>query len=138
MCDKPCFPERGWTSVCWWKVVNELLVLLCMQVQILLPLMNNLCLNLWFLTLFIFHFSLPSHYGGNELPAGVKPQHLCTSEKSWLLLIDILQLNSRIFYLYTYNIYYLFCIFVLYTPRNIIVHKIYVGILPIEFQWYLP
>lgn len=32
---KPCFPGRGWTSACRWKVVNEFFFLFCFHVQLL-------------------------------------------------------------------------------------------------------
>lgn len=53
-----CFPAEPWTLACTWEVVNELLVLLCLHVQLLPSLLNWLHLNQE-----IFHF-----YSSHSLP----------------------------------------------------------------------
>jgi len=40
MCDEPCFPGNDWTSVCWWEVTNEFLILFCLCVQLFLYMLN--------------------------------------------------------------------------------------------------
>ena len=63
---EPCFPGEGWTPACWWEVVNEFLILLCLHVQLLLYLLNCLFLKSWVFSLLPFWFSRPTHQGRSE------------------------------------------------------------------------
>lgn len=111
MCYKSCFPERSWTCVCWWEVVNEFLLLLCMQVQILLP-----------LTVFVYdflHFLLSTSLSHPTIGRvicllGVSHNTCVLLRRVWLLLIDIFQLNSWIFYLYMYIVLTIYFVFLCY------------------------
>lgn len=74
---EPWFPGDGWAPPCPWKMVNELLVLLCLCVYLLLLWINCWYLSPWVLSPYSSH-SLPFHSAG----CGVI-HWLCGLELSW-------------------------------------------------------
>lgn len=99
--DEPYFPGSGCTSACRMEIVKEFLVLPCLCTQLLLYLyLYCLCLNSWVLTFLPFWFS--PHQGrenkrlwGAELPASVKPQHMCSSYLVNRDFCDLIALSGR-------------------------------------------
>ena len=102
---EPCFPGDGWTLPCWWEVVNQFLVWLCLCTWLLLYLLNCLYLKPQVFSLLPFKFCPPSHLGGSEWAAMqclgaywgqtmatlcpkmtkiMKNMHLWSACKSWL------------------------------------------------------
>lgn len=61
-----CFPAHGWTLTCKWEVVNELLVLLCLHVQLLLSLLSWIHLNSQNFSLSLFSFSSQPEWQGTQ------------------------------------------------------------------------
>lgn len=79
---KLCFPGDGWTSACWWWVMNYFLALLYLWTQLLLCLLDCLYLNTWVFKLLSLQLSPIPLKGeiikepcGAHLPIEVKPQH---------------------------------------------------------------
>ena len=63
---KPCFPGDGQMPACQWEVVTELLILLCLHVQLLLCLLNCLYLIPQVFSLLPSQFLPPSHWVREE------------------------------------------------------------------------
>ena len=94
-CDEPCFPGSGWTSACWWEVLNEFLALICFCTKFLLYPVNRPDLNPSVLTLLIFPVLSSIPPGESERVAmlywaacGVKPD--TSSQHSFLNTVSCL------------------------------------------------
>lgn len=76
-------PRSGWTSASWWEIVNQFLILFCLQAQLFHSLLNCHFLNPWPIT-FLWFLSQPNGEESDHEVArvfGLKPDSTHYSDK---------------------------------------------------------